>query len=63
MPPTATTIRERHRRSARAGTVQAPAPIYRRNRLKNTIEFPIASYDYYRTYPYRPQQWFLSDGK
>lgn len=45
------------------GTVQAPAPIYRRNRLKNTIEFPIASYDYYRTYPYRPQQWFLSDGK
>ena len=45
------------------GTVQAPAPVYHRNRLKNFIEFPIASYDYYRTYPYRPQQWFLSDGK
>ena len=45
------------------GTVQAPAPVYHRNRVKNFIEFPIASYDYYRTYPYRPQQWFLSDGK
>ena len=45
------------------GTVQAPAPIYHRNRLKNFTEFKTSSSDYYRTYPYRPQQWFLSDGK
>ena len=45
------------------GTVQAPAPIYHRNRLKNFTEFKTSSSDYYRTYPYRSQQWFLSDGK
>ena len=45
------------------GTVQAPAPIYHRNRVKNFPVFKTASYDYYRTAPYRPQQWFLSDGK
>jgi peptide/nickel transport system substrate-binding protein len=45
------------------GTVQAPAPVYHRNRVKNFPEFKTWSADYYRTYPYRPQQWFLSDGK
>jgi peptide/nickel transport system substrate-binding protein len=43
------------------GTVQAPAPIYHRNALKNFPEFKTWSYEYYRTFPYRPQQWFLSD--
>lgn len=43
------------------GTVQAPNPIYRRNALKNFTEFKTWSYEYYRTYPYRPTQWFLAD--
>jgi len=41
------------------GTVLAPAPIYHRDVLKNFSVFKTASYEYYRTYPYRPQQWFL----
>jgi len=41
------------------GTVQAPAPIYHRNTLKNFHSFQTASYEYYRTYPYRPVQWWL----
>ncbi len=43
------------------GTVQAPNPIYHRTALKNFPEFKTWSYEYYRTYPYRPQQWFLAD--
>lgn len=43
------------------GTVQAPNPIYHRNALKNFPMFKTWSYEYYRTYPYRPQQWFLAD--
>ena len=43
------------------GTVQAPAPIYRRNALKNFTEFKTQSYEYYRTYPYRGTQWFLDE--
>ena len=43
------------------GTVLAPAPIYHRNVLKNFSVFKTASYEYYRTYPYRPQQWFLDE--
>ena len=43
------------------GTVLAPAPIYHRNALKNFTQFKTASYEYYRTYPYRPQQWFLAE--
>jgi len=43
------------------GTVMAPAPIYRRNALKNFTSFKTASYEYYRTFPYRPQQWFLDE--
>ncbi|MBY8975253.1 ABC transporter substrate-binding protein [Rhodobacteraceae bacterium NNCM2] len=43
------------------GTVNAPSPIYRRNGLKNFIEFQTASYEYYRTYPYRAPQWYLDD--
>ena len=43
------------------GTVQAPNPIYHRNSLKNFPIFKTWSYEYYRTYPYRPQQWFLDD--
>lgn len=43
------------------GTVAGPAPIYHRNELQNFPEFKTASYEYYRTYPYRPQQWFIAD--
>lgn len=43
------------------GTVLAPAPIYFDKDLKNVPEFKTSSYEYYRTYPYRPQQWFLAE--
>ena len=43
------------------GTVLGPAPIYHRNVLKNFPEFKTNSDEYYRTYPYRPQQWFLTE--
>ncbi|MBT5519402.1 MAG: ABC transporter substrate-binding protein, partial [Rhodospirillales bacterium] len=43
------------------GTVLAPAPIYHRNAVKNFPKLKTASYEYYRTYPYRPQQWFLDE--
>ncbi len=43
------------------GTVQSPGPIYHRNALKNFTTFKTWSYEYYRTFPYRPQQWFLAD--
>ena len=43
------------------GTVQAPAPIYHRNALKNFTEFKTHSYEYYRTFPYRPQQWYFDE--
>ncbi len=43
------------------GTVQAPAPIYRRNALKNFKDFQTHSYEYYRTYPYRATQWYLDE--
>jgi peptide/nickel transport system substrate-binding protein len=43
------------------GTVQAPAPVYHRNALKNFTEFKTQSYEYYRTYPYRATQWFLDE--
>ncbi|MHA1555269.1 MAG: ABC transporter substrate-binding protein [Alphaproteobacteria bacterium] len=43
------------------GTVQAPNPIYHSTRLAN-FEIPKTwSYEYYRTYPYRAQQWSLSE--
>lgn len=44
------------------GTVRAPAPIYHRNALKNFTEFKTWSYEYYRTYPYLPAQWYLDEG-
>lgn len=43
------------------GTVQAADPIYHRNALKNFVEFQTASYEYYRTYPYRAYQWYLDE--
>jgi len=43
------------------GAVLGPTPIYHRNVLKNFPLFKTASYEYYRTYPYRPQQWFLTE--
>jgi peptide/nickel transport system substrate-binding protein len=43
------------------GTVLAPRPIYHRNVLKNFEVFKLATYEFYRTYPYRPQQWFLTE--
>jgi len=43
------------------GTVISPDPIYHRNALRNFPEFKTASYEYYRTYPYLPQQWFFAE--
>jgi peptide/nickel transport system substrate-binding protein len=43
------------------GVVQAPAPVYHRNAVKNFPLFKTWSYEYYRTYPYRPSQWWLAD--
>ena len=39
------------------GVVQAPAPIYHRNALKNFQSFKTHSYEYYRAYPYRGMQY------
>ncbi len=43
------------------GTVKEQKPIYRAAALKNVPTFKTASYAYYRTYPYRPSQWFLDE--
>ena len=43
------------------GTALTPDPIYHRNALKNFTEFKTASYEYYRTYPYRAQQWYFDE--
>lgn len=44
------------------GTVNAPAPIYHRNALKNFVPFKLHGTEYHRAYPYRPTQWYLADG-
>ncbi|MBC7141397.1 MAG: ABC transporter substrate-binding protein [Rhodobacteraceae bacterium] len=43
------------------GTALTPDPIYHRNALKNFPEFKTASYEYYRTYPYRASQWYFDE--
>ena len=43
------------------GTVQAPNVIYSRNALQNVTEFKTQSYEYYRTYPYVPAQWYFTE--
>ena len=43
------------------GTVKEQKPIYRAAKLKNVTQFKTASYAYYRTYPYRPAQWFFDE--
>lgn len=43
------------------GTVQVPAPIFHRNALKNIVEYTTHSFEYYRSYPYRPTQWWLDE--
>ncbi len=43
------------------GTVQSPAPIYHNNDLKNFVTFKTHSYEYYRTTPYRAEQWWLDE--
>ena len=43
------------------GTVQVPAPIYHRNVVQNFVEYKTHSYEYYRSYPYRPTQWWLDE--
>ncbi len=43
------------------GTVQSSGVIYHRNALKNFVEFKTASYEYYRTFPYRAFQWYLDE--
>ena len=44
------------------GTLNAPAPVYHRNNLKNFVTFKLHGTEYDRTYPYRPQQWYFADG-
>lgn len=42
------------------GTVgNLPAPVYVSNSLHNVPVFTAKTYDYYWSYPYRPQQWFF----
>jgi peptide/nickel transport system substrate-binding protein len=43
------------------GIILAPGPVYHRNRLKNFPTFKTASYEFYRTYPYRGAQWYLDE--
>ena len=43
------------------GTVKASEPVYRSNDLQNIVQFKTTSYDFYRTYPYNPSQWWLSE--
>ena len=43
------------------GTALTPDPIYHRNALKNFVEFKTASYEYYRTFPYRAFQWYFDE--
>ena len=43
------------------GTALTPDPIYVNNKLQNVPEFKTASYEYYRTYPYRAPQWWLTE--
>ena len=43
------------------GAVKAVAPIYHSNKVKNFTEFKTQSYAYYRSYPYRPTQWYLDE--
>jgi len=39
---------------------QVPAPYVHRNDIANVRALTAKTYDYYWTYPYRPQQWFVS---
>ncbi len=43
------------------GTINAPSPVYHANVLENVPSFKTSSYEFYRTYPYRPAQWWLSE--
>ena len=43
------------------GIVQSPNPIYHSTKLENWETPKTWSYEYYRVYPYRPQQWFLTE--
>jgi len=43
------------------GTINAPSPVYHSNKLMNFPEFKTSSYEFYRTYPYRPAQWWLTE--
>ncbi len=43
------------------GTVKAVSPVFHRNALQNVPEFKTASYDYYWSYPYRGDQWWLDE--
>jgi peptide/nickel transport system substrate-binding protein len=43
------------------GTVKTQNIVYRSNKLQNFDEFKTWSYDYYRAYPYHPDQWWLDE--
>jgi peptide/nickel transport system substrate-binding protein len=35
--------------------------VYHSKKLNNFVEFKTSSYEFYRTYPYRTAQWWLSE--
>ena len=43
------------------GTVLAPSPLTHSNKLQNVTQFKTTSYEYYRTFPYLPVQWWLDE--
>ncbi|NRA22289.1 MAG: ABC transporter substrate-binding protein [Oceanospirillaceae bacterium] len=43
------------------GTVKAVSPVYYSRKLGNFEVPKTSSYEYYRTYPYLPSQWFISN--
>jgi peptide/nickel transport system substrate-binding protein len=45
------------------GTVLAPSPVVHRNALRNVPRLTSKTREYRRLYPYRPQQWWLAEGR
>lgn len=44
------------------GTVgNIPVPVIQHNTLANFVPFTANTYDFYRSYPFRPQQWYFSE--
>ncbi|MEM7442798.1 MAG: ABC transporter substrate-binding protein [Pseudomonadota bacterium] len=44
------------------GTVgSVPVPVIQHNTLANFVPFTANTYDFYRSYPFRPQQWYFTE--